>query len=68
MKINSKAIEQFVGYLLSFLATFAGVIVAFDLEKGIPSYWTTVFFLIITLSALCLCVFFFSDRQTDDST
>lgn len=68
MKISSKAIEHFTGFVLSFLATFLGVIIAFDLEKGVPSVWTTGFFAIIMLFALVVCVLMFSDKQTVGST
>jgi heme/copper-type cytochrome/quinol oxidase subunit 4 len=62
MKITTKAVEQFVGFILGSLATLAGVIVAFLLDKEASAVIIVGFFAFIVLFALVMCVWMFSDR------
>jgi hypothetical protein len=65
MKISSKAVEKFIGFVLGSLATLAGAILGFLLGKGVSPVYPSVFFTVIMVVALVVCVRMFPDEQTN---
>jgi hypothetical protein len=55
-----KARDRFTDFVLSFLATFAGVILAFGLEKGISAVLLVIPVIIIVVFAMWVSIRFTS--------